>query len=140
MRVEKCYILKQEGDLLIGMKNNEMVYIPLHRARVFSQALEENRLVCVNDLNKERDYTRQMRDSLGIKSLYNYMVIPIGKSMGKYGGAHVLILINRVAQSLADDEKTCYENFNVYLQPCYRPVFKQLLAHVISHNDINIAR
>ena len=52
------------------------------------------------------------------------MIIPIGKSMGKFGGAHVLVLVNRTAQNSAEDEKTSYENFNVHLQPCYKPVFK----------------
>lgn len=58
VRVEMCFILKQEGDLLVGMKGGTPIYISLRKARVYSQVLEENRLICVNDLNKERDYTK----------------------------------------------------------------------------------
>lgn len=53
-----CFLLKQEGDLLVGMKEGAPIYISLRKARVYSQVLEENRLICVNDLNKERDYTK----------------------------------------------------------------------------------
>ena len=51
----------------------------------------------MNDVAKDREYAKQVRESLGITRLINFMFIPIGKSVGKHGGGHILILINRQA-------------------------------------------
>ena len=70
------------------------------------------------------------------------MLIPIGKSVGKLGGGHILILINRLAPDSVEDENkgASYENFNVHMTPCFKQNFKELLTHVIVHNEINIAK
>ena len=70
------------------------------------------------------------------------MIIPIGKSVGKQGGGHILILINRKAPDSSEEENkgASYENFNVHLTPCFKSTFKELLTHVILHNELNIAK
>ena len=125
------------------MKNGQPIYISLQKARsVYGQVLEENRIICINDVGKERDYAKQIRETLGLTRLINFMIIPIGKSVGKQGGGHVLILINRLAPESGEEESkgAAYENFNVHLTPCFKPIFKELLTHVIVHNDLNIAK
>ena len=99
-------------------------------------------MLCVNDVGKEREAAKQMREALGLTRLVNFMLIPVGKSVGKQGGGHLLILINRqAADSGEEDNKgAAYENFNVHLTPCFKPTFKDLLTHVLSHNLLNISK
>ena len=99
-------------------------------------------MLCINDVGKEREYAKQIRETLSITRLINFMMIPIGKSVGKLGGGHILILINRLAQDSGEEENkgASYENFNVHMTPCFKPNFKELLTHVIVHNEINIAK
>ena len=143
LRVEACYLLKQEGPLLVGMKNGSPIYISLQKSNsVYANVLAEGRVLIVNDVGKDRESATQIRASLGITRLINCMFIPIGKSIGKQGGGHLMLLINRLAQDAVEEENkgAAYENFNVHLTPCFKPNFKELLVHVLRHNILNIAK
>ena len=69
------------------------------------------------------------------------MLIPIGKSVGKMGGGHLMLLLNRRAPDSGEEENkgAAYENFNVHLTPCFKPLFKALLTHLLVHNTLNLA-
>ena len=87
-----------------GFRNGQKIFIPVIEKTLYHDLVESKRHLIINDIAKERETVRYIKESVSMKRFQNCLLVPMGSNSTKGRNAIILLLFNKKAKSEGQDE------------------------------------